>query len=122
MTMTKTPRHTPGPWMSPSAGIWTADKSCMIASCGGRDCVASRRAYARRVAGDEPGRTAAEISMMSADLDLIAASPDLLSACKALLSAGIEKGRADGTNIPAYLAQAWTAIHEAVEKAEGGGK
>lgn len=75
-------RHTPGPWWAPSAGIWTADGECMIASVGGRYCTASRRAYARKHYGDGPHTTRAEMQLKAADLSLIAASPGLLSALR----------------------------------------
>jgi hypothetical protein len=72
--------HTPGPWVAPSAGIWTKDGECMIAAMGGRDCVASRRKYAREHMGDTEERNAAEMAMSRGDAQLIASAPDMLQA------------------------------------------
>ena len=76
----KTAQHTPGPWIATSAGIWTATGECMIASLGGRECTASRRAYARKHLGDSENRNRAEMDACTADAALIAAAPDLLAA------------------------------------------
>ena len=75
---------TPGPWTAPSAGIWTADGECLIATLGSRECVASRRAYARKHYGDGPNCTRAEMELLRADAALVAAAPELLAALKEL--------------------------------------
>ena len=76
---------TPGPWTAPSAGIWTADGECLVASLGDRDCVKSRRRYARKYLGDCETSNQRERETRTADCLLIAAAPDLLEICERML-------------------------------------
>ena len=104
---------TPGPWTAPNAGIWTADGECLIATLGNRECVASRRAYARKHYGDGPTSTAAEMRLARADAALLAASPAMLQALQAIVDLGSDHGR---MNLPECMGLARAAIRAA----EGG--
>lgn len=56
--------YTKGPWIAPSAGIWTEDGKCLIATLGSRSVVASRRKYAKRY-----GESAQRVEMALIDAD-----------------------------------------------------
>lgn len=60
------PTHTPGPWIAPSAGVWTED-GIMIADCGSVDVISSLQK-----AGRDP------IFDVMANTRLIAAAPTML--------------------------------------------
>ncbi len=127
MSSNKPLPHTPGPWVAPSAGIWTKDGECMIAAMGGRDCVASRRRYAREHMGDTEERNAAEMALCRGDAQLIAAAPDMLQSLTKIVEQAqkaIERnqGRTADGNLDALgsLAAVKGLALDAIQKASGG--
>lgn len=91
---------TPGPWVAPSAGVWTADGSMMVADLGGREVTKSRK---------RAGRTD-----VRADARLIAAAPELLEALRVVVADWTEQFERNGHLAPSWCRQARAAISKAV--------
>jgi hypothetical protein len=112
MTTYTTKSHTPGPWIAPNAGVWTADGKMMIAELGSRKVTASRRKNLKAA-----GLAQVEHSLLTNDCRLIASAPDMLSALREVYA--YIDAHAHGRSYPLNSLELAVMVRETIAKATG---